>query len=261
MKRVFISFLVLGLFAQAQSLQETIDKQAREIKELKRQLAIKKQEIKILLITLKNAQQESMLNASSPSLQFKDIKTPNRATVVLKPSMLSEMAIREIDKYDQSDTDTIQENLREVVEDKPSSDMPVQKVAPVQKQQSLTKKTSPTPVVQAQTEPVVEKPKVLAQKKSKQKPLVKTVEPVQKPHLNLPPLQYTKPTKYRVRHDAKVYAKIGAIDFQTWKARRAFTSNKKRGHWIRITGLITHEGWVKAPSEMWIDEKDVRVIK
>lgn len=214
MKRVIFLLMGLGLISvHAESLQGTIDRQQSMIKQLKREVAIKDQEIKILLITLKNAQQESMIASSGQKLEFNNVSNVSPTRVVLKSSMLSESAIKEINKYQQTDTDTL-------------SGMNAPK-----------KLTEPTTVSHTGSE------------------VKKATD-----SCNFP-IQYIKASKFELIKEGKVYYEVGGSNFELWPEGKRFTSNKKRGPWILVTGQITRDGWTRSSQELWISENDVQTIQ
>lgn len=207
MRILWVLGMVLGLTLQleALSLEEQLVSQEAEIKQLKRELAIKEQEIKILLITLKNAQEETILSSSGQKLEFATIDQVSPTRVVLKPSMLSETAIKEINKLEQTDTDT----LSQTTDEKP--------------QQAATMDANSMDA-------------------------------------KLPPMEYIKASKFELMSEAKVYSEIGDTTFTVWPQGTRFTSNRKRGNWILVTGQITSKGWKRSDENFWVPQEAVRII-
>lgn len=218
MKSFFTTVITLSLTAgllHAAPTQETFDAQSLEIKQLKRALNVKEQELKILLITLKNSKLESMLHSTEQHLKFKNIDNITSTRVVIKPSMLSEAAIKEIDSGADTDTDVIEDNLN-----KPST----------QAQKAQSKEDISKAAQEAMTK-------------------------------EIPKLTYMKPSTFSLIVDGKVYTKIYAQDGVEWNKGMRFTSNKRRGPWIKITGQITNGNWKSANGDLWINETCVKKVR
>lgn len=224
MKRLIVFLGLSVTLLAAESLQEqTIATQAQEIKNLQRELGIKKQEIKILLITIKNQQKESMLSATNQPLEFSNISKITPTKVVLKPSMLSEEAIQEIDRSNQTDTDTLAGLM-------PNSEQNMTVIAP--------------------------KPNTTAQK-CKTQTVDKNVTTKAQQNVKYK-LVYTKPSKFKLTHESFIYGVLGEKPIGTWEEGKAFTSNRKKGPWILITGEISKKGWVQVKQKLWINEDDIK---
>jgi len=225
MRTIFVTVITLFFttgWLCANSLQATVDAQALEIKQLKRQLSLKEQELKILLITIKNSKQESMLHSTQQHLEFKDVNNVSATRVVIKPSMLSEKAIKEIDNSGDIDTDTVAYASQEANASTHTMDQTTQ--------EDMT--TVDTPVVEKDLQEKV-----------------------------IPKLTRIKPSTFALIKDTKVFKKIFAEEGDDWTKGMRFTSNKKRGSWIQITGKITDAGWKQVSSELWIDESCVEKIR
>ena len=217
---VLITLILTTSSLQAQSDQETIEAQALEIKQLKRALNIKEQELKILLITVKNAKQESMLHSTDQHLKFQNVDNITPTRVVVKPSMLSETAIKEIDQGadTNTDTDTLTDNLEKA---------------------------------SAQADDVVESTEDSETSSKSEESVQKEIEK----------LTYMKPSTFTLTKDTHVYPKIYGEAGEIWTEGMRFTSNKRRGSWIQITGKITNAHWKAVTSELWIDESFVKKIR
>ncbi len=228
--RVLLVMVLCTSAVMAQTLEEQVQKQENEIKRLKRELSVKEQEIKILLITLKNAQQEAVLNSDGTKLEFKDVNQLSATRVVVKPSMLSEAAIKEIDQGSYTDTDTMSANMAQSVKEQ---DVSVE----VEGKEKEALKESATESTLKEAPKRQDGPKVIAK------------------------LTYMKPSKFELTADAQIFAKIYGNAIETWEQGQRFTSNKRRGPWIQITGKITAKGWEQVKKPLWIDDQYTKIVK
>jgi hypothetical protein len=230
MKKVL--FIVVTLLMSqslvADDLQNTIDDQAMQIKQLKRALSLKEQELKILLITLKNSKQESMLHSNEQHLEFSDVDNVSATRVVVKPSMLSETAIKAIDHAEDVDTAALD---GEISEDDASA----------------------TPDETADVEVAATEDTMVVEDKI-------TIKQEAEPKV-IPKLSYMKPSTFALTMDADVFKVIFSKDGEAWKKGKRFTSNKKRGDWIQITGEITNGKWKQVSGELWIDQNCVKKVR
>ena len=224
----------------AEGLQSTVDAQALQIKQLKRALSLKEQELKVLLITIKNAKQESMLHTNQQHLEFKDVDNVSATRVVVKPSMLSETAIREIDQSGDIDTDTLEDSFNKKFDESATT-------SNTQAGMESDKVTNSADIVDKTTLPTI-------------KEEVSTVEKEINKQV-IPKLTRIKPSTFALKVDTQVYKKIFDTQGENWTIGMRFTSNKKRGTWIKITGRITDSGWKSVASDLWIDESCVKKIR
>ncbi|KIM10855.1 MAG: hypothetical protein KU37_09025 [Sulfuricurvum sp. PC08-66] len=204
-----------------------------QIKALERELAIKKQEIQILLIAIKNQKQESIQKSNAPSLSFQSVDTPAPTKVILKPSMLSEEAISAIDRENQTDTDTLMASA-------PTQNTDV--VAP-EATQATTPEESPEESEAVQQEATTD---TIASRKESHAPST------------IAGIIYTKPTKYHLIEKATIFSDLGQSRIEEWEKERAFTSNRRKGEWILVTGRITSRGWEMVEKSMWIHQSHVK---
>ena len=235
MRTIFIGlitlFLSMGLL-QAESLQATVDAQALEIKRLKRALSLKEQELKILLITMKNSKQESMLHSSQQHLEFKDVNNVSATRVVIKPSMLSETAIKEIDHAGDTDTDALDDTLNG------KADSNGTQAGTSEAMLAQSQETTKSITVQ----------KILPKEELMQEETI-------------PALTRMKPSTFSLIKDTQVVKTLFAKEGEAWTEGMRFTSNKRRGKWIQVTGRITDQGWKQVTSELWIDQTYVKKIR
>lgn len=224
----------------AEGLQSTVEAQALQIKRLKRALSVKEQELKVLLITIKNAKQESMLHSSQQQLEFQNVNNVSATRVVVKPSMLSEKAIREIDQSGDIDTDTLEDNFNKKFDENATAS---------NTQAGMERETT------ANSAHIVDKttlPSVKEEIASIEKEINKRV---------IPKLTRIKASTFALKVNTKVYKKIFDTEGEDWRSGMRFTSNKKRGTWIKVTGKITDSGWKQVTSDLWIDESCVKKIR
>lgn len=246
MRTIFIGLITLLIsmsLLQAESLQATVNAQAIEIKQLKRALSLKEQELKILLITVKNSKQESMLHTNQQHLEFKDVNNVSATRVVIKPSMLSETAIKEIDHAGDTDTDALDDTLS-------GSDT------------SGETQAGTTDTMKAQS--MEDTKSVTVKKELPQKEMMKeekTAEIAMDEKQVIPALTRMKPSTFSLIKDTKVFKKIFTKEGDAWREGMRFTSNKRRGKWIQITGKITDQGWQQVGSELWIEQSYVKKIR
>ena len=228
----------MGLNAEA--LQSTIDAQALQIKQLKRALSLKEQELKVLLITIKNAKQESMLYTNQQHLEFQDVDNVSATRVVVKPSMLSETAIKEIDQSGDIDTDALEDSFNKKFDENATANN-------TQAGLENSNMTNSANIVDKTTLPTI-------------KEEIDTVQKVIDKQV-VPKLTRIKPSTFALKVDTQVYKKIFDTEGEDWTIGMRFTSNKKRGTWIKITGKITDSGWKQVKSDLWIDESCVNKIR
>lgn len=226
MKKV-LSLLSILVFAQslyAENLQSTIDEQAMQIKQLKRDLSLKEQELKILLITIKNSKQESMLHSNGQHLEFSDVNDVSPTRVVVNPSMLSETSIKAIDKVESVDMSKI-----------PLTENNETDVVVSQETQAPQMETDSIPTEQ-----------VVSAKKMPEK---------------MDALSYMKPSTFTLIVNTKVFNTVHDRIGVAWAEGKRFTSNKKRGDWIQITGEINQGKWKQVYTELWIDSACVKKVR
>lgn len=224
MRTLLLTLTLLMGILNAKGTQSTIDAQALEIKQLKRALGVKEQELKILLITIKNSKQESMLHTSEQSLEFKDVNNVSATRVVIKPSMLSETAIKEIDHAGDVDTGTVEDENRH--DNSVKTAVKEANKTAIESNSAAKKETTDS----SESE-------------------------------EMPKLSYITPSTFSLTMDADVYSKIFAPASKKWKKDMRFTSNKKRGKWIQITGKIDKGNWSSVKSDLWIDESCVKKVR
>ncbi len=245
MKKTTLSLLLTLVMTmsllQAQTDQEKIEAQALEIKQLKRALKIKEEELKILLITIKNSKQESMLHSTEQHLKFKNVDNVTPTRVVVKPSMLSETAIKEIDQGGYTDTDVIEDNLNK------ASSQDQEAMAQNEMDETDAGVESDKKEVAVADKEVLEEPKEVDEAKAVKKEIEK--------------LTFMKPSTFTVVKATPVYSKIYGPESEAWEKGMRFTSNKRRGSWIQITGKITNSRWKAVKTELWIDESNVKKVR
>lgn len=217
----FLIFLSMTVYAVAASSDDIIAQKDKKIEHLKRELAIKKQEIQILLIAIKNQKQEQLSASNEQALEFDTVKKVSPTRVVLKPSMLSEEAISAIDRTYQTDTDTLTQQMQNISHNNQDSGDELTIIDDTQAVEDV-----------AQSAPQ-QNPDELK-------------------------LEYTTPKKYYMRRHATVYKDLGRTPFANYKEGKSFTSNRKKGDWILITGQITNKGWQAAKQEIWVHKSNVR---
>lgn len=232
----------MGLHAEG--LQSTVDAQALQIKQLKRALSLKEQELKVLLITIKNAKQESMLHTNQQHLEFQDVDNVSPTRVVVKPSMLSEVAIKEIDHSGDIDTDTLEDSFNQKFDGNSTA-------SNTQAGMEHDATTDSADIVTNATRPWVKEEIAKVEKKIDAKKQEKVI----------PKLTRIKASTFALTVDTQVYKKIFDEKGEAWTTGMRFTSNKKRGTWIKITGKITDGRWKQVKSDLWIDESCVEKVR
>jgi flagellar biosynthesis chaperone FliJ len=66
---------------------------------------------------------------------------------------------------------------------------------------------------------------------------------------------YFEPSAFRVSTDADICDAPGGSVVERWEASTSFTSNQKRGGWIRITGYFVDRQWrPNKERELWVKE-------
>lgn len=238
MRIVFIRLITLCLsmsLLQAESLNATIESQALEIKQLKRALSLKEQELKILLITLKNSKQESMLHSTQQHLEFQDVSNVSPTRVVVKSSTLSESAIKEIDNIGDTDTDALDDTLNN--QDASGETQAGSSTAMMTQKGHDTESSKMDESQSIIDESMIDK------------------------ETAIPALTRMKPSTFSLIKDTKVTKKIFDKEGESWREGMRFTSNKRRGTWIQITGRITDQGWKQVHGTLWINQSSVKKIR
>ncbi len=70
-------------------------------------------------------------------------------------------------------------------------------------------------------------------------------------------VQTFKASSFRLKNSSSIYDAPDGNMIDAWEKKRSFTSNKKIGSWIKITGYFVDKQWRKAKVEMWVKELDV----
>ena len=67
---------------------------------------------------------------------------------------------------------------------------------------------------------------------------------------------YFEASAFRVSVDVSIYDAPNGKVVSTWEAMKSFTSNQKRGGWIKITGYFVDKKWRPSRDEsLWVEER------
>ncbi|MDH5464803.1 MAG: hypothetical protein OEW60_04180 [Thiovulaceae bacterium] len=254
---IFLLFIIFLTKLSAGTSDNKLSEDAK-IKRLEQIILQKEEEIEVLLRALKNGEAENHAKLSSQKLDFNKVQVITPTKVVLKPEGLSEAAIAEIDKSSQVYKEFVpikEEELKSepapIIERRlVRKEIPVAveqkmpKVPKVEQEEEPEPEPEPEPVVEVEVPVEVEAPK-----------------PVRKYVSIQAELKYMQPSKFKVKMIAPVYKKLGGELFEEWDVGKTFTSNRYRGKWIMVTGIITDKGWVKSPADLWIQESFVQKVQ
>lgn len=64
-----------------------------------------------------------------------------------------------------------------------------------------------------------------------------------------------EPSAFRLSEEAFVYDGVRGRELEKWEKGTSFTSNAKKGEWIKITGYFVERKWRSAKDEMWVRSK------
>ena len=59
---------------------------------------------------------------------------------------------------------------------------------------------------------------------------------------------------FRLKSDAKIFIGINGTVYDIWEKRTSFTSNTKKGKWIKITGYFVNQEWQSSNENLWVLE-------
>ena len=176
--------------------------------------------------------------------------------------MLSEEAIQEIDRTNQTDTDMLAAQMPGSTVVSEVTDLNIQadstQIAGDEIQETIPVEVVAVEVNVTQPQDI---PRVVQEQEEFHEQEEFQVEKVAPSVVTIQKLVYTKPSKFRLLCESAIYEKIGEESIEIWDKGKTFTSNRKRGEWILITGQITANGWKQSEQKLWIHSDNIKKIR